>query len=580
MNAFADFHVTFNDDGAPPVARFTAAPWRRVSAMAGSWTAYLAAPPASTIVQTREVAPWSVWLIGELVRYDSLSAPADPLGAFVLDLRSGRENPSALDGHFLLFAWNDSTREWHVWTDRFATLHAYHGTHAGRVALGTFHPTVSRGVGASALDWEAIGGFFAMGFFPEDRTQFAEVSILRPATHTILAADGRRASTARYWEWHHDPASAPAFDDAVQEFGVRLGTVLRADAHGGRTAVPISGGLDSRTTFAALCSDPSRLWCYTYGYGERSIETRIGEQVAAARGVPCASFRIGEYLFDRMDDVLAATEGMNDVTQTRQVAVVDALAERSDHVIAAHWGDVWLDDSGAAGNVDGALAKFAKSGRRWLLDVVVAPRLRRSPDDAVREAVARELARIPQIADEDFRLKALKTDTWSFRWTTVGVRAFQLGAFPRLPFYDSRMTDWLCDLPADYLRGRRLQVEWLKRMAPDLAKVTWQAHGANLYLYPYARFLLLPERALKRALRMLARERVLERNWEVQFLSPAGAARLRERLLAPGRRVHEFAPVERIRELLDRFVADPYTEKLGYTVSMLLTFTEWLERYA
>jgi len=35
-----------------------------------------------------------------------------------------------------------------------------------------------------------------------------------------------------------------------------------------------------------------------------------------------------------------------------------------------------------------------------------------------------------------------------------------------------------------------------------------------------------------------------------------------------------------IAALLDAFHARPLEEKRGYTVSMLLTFSEWLERWA
>jgi hypothetical protein len=43
--------------------------------------------------------------------------------------------------------------------------------------------------------------------------------------------------------------------------------------------------------------------------------------------------------------------------------------------------------------------------------------------------------------------------------------------------------------------------------------------------------------------------------------------------------VQEFVSAIAIGELLDRFFGRPLEEKRGYTVSMLLTFSEWLERY-
>ena len=98
--------------------------------------------------------------------------------------------------------------------------------------------------------------------------------------------------------------------------------------------------------------------------------------------------------------------------------------------------------------------------------------------------MTRELERVSHITDPDFRMKAFKVDAWCFRWTAAGLRAYQLGAFPKLPFYDTRVADLFCTLPTDYVRGRRLQVEWLKRYAPDLARITWQQHDADLYHVP------------------------------------------------------------------------------------------------
>jgi hypothetical protein len=531
-------------------------------------------------VQTRDVAPWSVWAVGELERYDALSAPADPLGAFVMDLRAGREKAASLDGHFVIFAWNSDSREWHVWTNRFGTMHAYAGLGARRSALGTFHPAVSRSIGANRLDWPGLSAFFSMGFFPEDRTHFEEVQILRPASHLVFDSTGLIVREERYWQWEHRPENAPPFEEALAMFGNTLGAVIRDDTARGRIAVPISGGLDSRTTVALLRNDTSRLWSYSYGYGPDSVETRIARQVAEARGLACETLAIDEYLFRRMDDVLAATEGFNDVTQTRQVSVSGALGAHSDSVIAAHWGDVWLDAAGDATDAGAALGKVMKQGRSWLLEHLCAPKMKEDPEKSVRECVARELERVSHIQDPDFRMKAFKTDSWSFRWTATGVRTYQLGAFPKLPFYDARMADLFCALPTDHVRGRRLQVEWLKRYAPELARIRWQAHDANLYMYPYANTLLLSQRAMKKVWRLVTRTQVLERNWEVQFLSPAGQGRLRESLTRPGLRVHEFVSGAAIGELLDRFFARPIEEKRGYTVSMLLTFSEWLERYA
>ena len=70
------------------------------------------------------------------------------------------------------------------------------------------------------------------------------------------------------------------------------------------------------------------------------------------------------------------------------------------------------------------------------------------------------------------------------------------------------------------------------------------------------------------------------RNWEVQFRGERGQRGLAEWLTRPGLRLHDLVARERIEELLGRFRAQPLEEGRGYTVSMLLTLSAWLERHA
>ena len=78
---------------------------------------------------------------------------------------------------------------------------------------------------------------------------------------------------------------------------------------------------------------------------------------------------------------------------------------------------------------------------------------------------------------------------------------------------------------------------------------------------------------------MIRRQRVIERNWEIQFLSENGRLSLNNWLLEPGLKIHEFVAPENLGSLIDNFYTDPWRGKRGYTLSMLLTFSAWLEQY-
>jgi asparagine synthase (glutamine-hydrolysing) len=537
-------------------------------------------------VKTIEAGPWSLWRIGESYGVGGDRDEDERL----LGVAEGRRPARDLNGHLLLLGWNESARQWNVWTDRFGTVHAYLAVCGSRAALGTYFPAVAAAVSGRRLDGTGLAGFFSFGFFPGDRTFFDDVRILRPASHFVFDASGRALKEERYWAWEHVPDPSRSYDETVDAFASVLHGVTD-DLGGGRLAVPISGGLDSRTAVAALTRSgargPGDLWSYSYGYGPDSAETRIAGEVAQARALPFEPLTVEPYLFDRLGDVLSCVEGFQDVTQARQAVVAERLGERADAVMAAHWGDVWLDDMGLVAEksptpgtiLDHAFRKMAKRGRRWLLDRVVAGKLAADPEPLLREQLAGELSRLDGISDPDFRVKAYKTEQWSFRWTLASLRMYQAGAFPRLPFYDTRMTDFFASVPSAFVRGRRLQVDYLKRFAPDLARIEWQAYGTNLYRYRFFDSLLLPSRAAKKALRLLRRP-VPQRNWEVQLLGAENRRRLEESLIGRPRRLHEFVSPQEIQPLLEAFHAAPFEEGRGYTVSMLLTFSSWLEAHA
>jgi hypothetical protein len=545
---------------------------------------------------------WRFWLLGELY-----GKPGSRLIAsdFLAEVADGNWSPEELNGHFLLVGWDNHSRRWHAWTSRFGTLHAYYATDGKRAALGTFSPAVAAAASRRLLDWNGITGFFACGFFPADKTFFNDQKILRPATHYIWDEQLRPISEDRYWNWSHQPNRTRSYNDTVGEFGHILHEVMSEQYDGtSRIALPISGGLDSRTTVAALTclqdgyqAEESALplrrpdvWAYSYGYTSNSIETNIARRIASAVGLDFQSFEIEEYLFERLAHVVSSVEGFQDATQCRQASIWEALGEKADRVIAAHWGDVWLDDMGLTGKdaseanegnvLDHALGKMMKGGREWLLANICEPQLSgEDPTELLKSFTREQMQHLTHLEDPDFRIKAFKTDHWSFRWTTASLRMFQPGSFPRLPFYDTRLTDFFSSVPTDYLCGRRLQIDYLKRFSPALAKVTWQAFDANLYHYRYQNSWLLPKRAAKKAWRTLARRHVKERNWEVQFLSRKGRAALEDRLLRPGQRLHEYISLAAVKTLLGDFYTDPFAEKRGYTISMLLTFGIWLELY-
>lgn len=502
-----------------------------------------------------------------------------------LYFESIRQNASQLNGRFLLLEGGECQNEQVLITDRLGSLHGYYVLRDDRVvAIGTELADLARHHSSRELDWEAIATFFTLGFFLDDRTYFKDIRIFEPASIYRISADGEIIEHRRYWEWHHHVDRTRSYSDTIDEYHALLRqAVERCTNTTGKPILPLSGGLDSRS-LAVMMPEGAETQTYSYGYTRDSIEIHIAGQVAAARKFAFTSHVIQPYLFDRLEEIVKILHGSQDVTQARQMSINAWVRERADGLLTGLWGDVWCDQMGAAdGLPEGTSAarlvqaKMQKRGYAWLIEHIVRPNLPDvDPFELVAERIATGMHQFDHIEDVDFRIKAYKTSRWAFRWSNASLRGFEPGAEPRVPYYDVDLVDFFCTVPTEFIRERRLQIDHLKRYAPDLARVEWQPAWANLYLAKYGYWLSLPRRAWNKARRTLRGERPIQRNWEVQFLSDSGRAGLQKWLLEPGLKLHEYVPRSEIAALLSEFYSSP-TACNGYTVSMLLTFSAWLE---
>jgi len=574
-----DILIIFQDNEKELPTRSTS-PWEKKSSY-GNAHVWMTEPdegwcgfPLTTYQDKR----WQIWALGEFY------------GEKTPDLPRALEKSADLNGHFIIFAYEHPEKRWHILTDRFGTLHAYLAGEEKRAALSTFSPAVAEAASTKRLDWDALAGFFTFGFFLGHETYWKDVRILPPATHLVLDDAGQYLAHDPTWTWHHNPNPSMVYEDALKGFANCFETVLKDHVRGKSVALPLSGGLDSRSTLIPLTrpdfKDSANLFPFSYGYTKDSAETRIARQLALKRDLDLHTWTIQPYLFDNIEWIMAAVEGFQDLTLCRQAYVVNDLAQRATHVLAAHWGDVWMDDMGFLGTStdvsDNLLAqklirKFTKHGSDVLLELF-KDILPHDMDAQNTTLIEEELRSLCQIQDLDFKVKAWKTQNWSFRWTLTSLRMYQTGVFPLLPFYDHRLTDFFCSVNSEILRGRQLQIDYIKQNASDLAEITWQPYDANLYQSKFYTTWLLPKRALKKLWRLTARKKVIQRNWEVQFLNSRGRTGLEQRLLSKGLKLHNFIPQKKLESFLREFYIRPDAAN-GYAASMLLTFSAWLEQY-
>ena len=594
MSTFADYLIEFGSqrpDGAPPPqAAFRASPWSQAPGAFDASKLFLSSPRHRSIAVSAEnqnenqACQWTTWTIGEVSTYRGAAGDShECVGRFLNDLCGGVAKPETLGGRFLILGWSAVARSWSVWTDRMGSMQAYFVEVDGRAAaLGTYSPAVYS-YSRRNLDWVGLSSFFSLGFFIGDRTHYQDCRILRPGSCYEYDPTGKLLGQTQYWRWDHNPNADRNEADTIAEFGERFAHVVDHQSRNCRVALPLSGGLDSRTVAACIPAG-HQVSAYSYGFNAGSVETTISRDVAKAAGLPFYSHTIRPYLFEKLDLVLQSVEGFQDLTQSRQADMSEWLLENSDCVIGAHWGDVLCDDMGidsaasAGQQIDKLEDKMRKRGGEWLAANLCARHLDgERPGALVRSCLESEWKALSHIEDADFRAKTVKSVQWAFRWTLPSIRMYQPGALPRLPFLEPSMIDFFCTVPTSMVRGRRLQIEYLKRYAPDLARVRWQAYDADLYHYQNFGTWQLPKRAWKTLVRALNPPKSFRRNWEVQFLVPGQLEKLESMLCAKGLFLHDVMEASAVREVFDDFAQRPDATN-GYIVSMLLTFSAWAER--
>ena len=80
------------------------------------------------------------------------------------------------------------------------------------------------------------------------------------------------------------------------------------------------------------------------------------------------------------------------------------------------------------------------------------------------------------------------------------------------------MCKFIYTVPEEFLSGRKIQIEYIKRKAPQLACIPWQAYDLDLYSYQQFNTIYFPRRMYRYATRII-KEKVLkiptmiQRNW-------------------------------------------------------------------
>lgn len=429
------------------------------------------------------------------------------------------------------------------------------------------------------LDYKAICVYTALGFFLEDDTFFESQKALLPA-HNYVLDENKIVSKEAYFKWNYNPIEC-SFDKVVDDFSQLFETIIQDQVQDKRVILPLSGGLDSRTQAVALHHLKKDVTSYSYSFQNGLNESDYGKKIAKTSDFPFSDLTIPNgYLWNKIEKLAQLNGCYSEFTHPRQMAVAEELAKMGDVFSLGHWGDVLFDDMGVPDDLsfesqlDVLYKKVIKKGGLDIANQLWQSwNLEGNFEDYLRERLSVLLRKIDIPDSANAQIRAFKSLYWAPRWTSTNLSIFESIKPITLPYYDNRMCEFICSVPEKYLAGRQIQIEYIKRRNPKVAKIEWQQHRPfNLYNYhlnkvPYN----LPYRVYGKLSRTINPKKFIQRNWELQFLGKQNEQHLEEYLFQ-NKKLNEIIPNKVVKDIYSKFQKEN-SVYYSHPLSMLLTLS-------
>ena len=283
-------------------------------------------------------------------------APAQrPLVEELLD-RIAAQGPQAiadLDGIAACCLYDEHTETAYLANDRLGFARLYYRVDGGRLLIASRAAAIAD---SAVLDLAAVGQLLQVGYPLADRTLYAAVKLLPPASFATWHAG--QFLIRRLWEPPAPATAAIGVDEAAAalEQAVTRATERALDPHL-RAVLPISGGLDSRLLLG-IARSRSELVTLSFGHGH-SRDVTFGGRLARVAGTSHRSVPLpSDYMAVLGPRAVYLTEGMAPVESAHMLCLNPALAgspEPSDLGLPRRGGERRPPGlGGAGGGGDGA----------------------------------------------------------------------------------------------------------------------------------------------------------------------------------------------------------------------------------
>ncbi len=341
------------------------------------------------------------------------------------------------------------------------------------------------------LDLSAIYEFFTFEHVLENKTFIKNVSLI-PAGTVINFKDGKSYKYS-YIEHLKQATYVPKTTAEVAStlLNSLQNSISQACKYSKKTAITLSGGLDSRAILGSALDNTSSLSAFTFG-PESSADVQCARKLALQAGISHDVIPIsGTYLLEWLKHGLFTTGGMVSCIHYQILSLASALAQNSDLVLDGLGGDMF---TGA--HIEWPMV-FARTKKRSI-DVLHSQRAR----TWANEADQKKIFTADFLNELDSKNNILKkyyenlkpADLWkgshNFDYQERQRRFIQYGPHQirpfvpvHTPFYEPKFSFNMREVNIKYLIGQRAYRYMHKHYLKDLAGVP-EATGGVPVSYP------------------------------------------------------------------------------------------------
>jgi hypothetical protein len=428
------------------------------------------------------------------------------------------------------------------------------------------------------LNYEAIAFFCATGFFPDHDTYF----VGRDFHFDPGASSSEALRQFKNFRWIHENRISN-LEEAVDRFTSCFEAIVDEQTKGKEVILPLSGGLDSRTLAVALKRLGRKVNAFSYRFSNGHDETKYGKAIAGKCHFPFTGLEVTTgYLWNCIDELAKTNHCYAEFTNPRQAAFTGLYSSMGDVFSLGHWGDVLFDNAGV--NEDLSFDQQAlliermitKRGGEMLAGSLWEEwNLSGTFKEYFTERVRGMLQNVFIAGSANASVRAFKSRYWATRWTSTGFPVYERDRPVTLPYFSIPVCELVSGISEHILSGRKVQIGYINKHMPELAKIPWQAHRPfninNFHLdkAPYN----LPARIsrfIKNRIKELSGNTFVQRNWELQFLGNENTQRLKEHLHSIGLRFPELNH-KLTTAILHKFGENPVA--YAHPLSMLLTLS-------